>query len=62
MGARTELACLNSAMADLWANHAMLALIEQAERRHAEYLAKYYPTMCNIKGDNATPAIPAIGM
>ena len=42
-GEHTRAACLASAAADLWANHAMIALIEQQQRRHAEYLAKYYP-------------------
>lgn len=37
--ARTEAACLASAASDLWANHAMIALIEQQQRRHAEYAA-----------------------
>lgn len=39
-GERTSAACLASATADLLANHAMLALIEQAERRHAEGVAR----------------------
>ena len=39
-GERTNAACLASATADLWANHAMIALIEQAERRHVEGVAR----------------------
>ena len=39
-GERTRAAALASATADLLANHAMLALIEQAERRHVEGIAR----------------------
>ena len=42
-GERSRAAWFASATADLWANHAMIALIEQQQRSHAEYLAKYYP-------------------
>lgn len=43
-GEHTRAACLASAASDLWANHAMIALVEQQQRRHAEYLAAHYTT------------------
>lgn len=39
-GERSRAAQFASATADLWANHAMLSLIEQAERRHVEGVAR----------------------
>ena len=42
-GERSRAAQFANIAADLWANHAMIALIEQAERRHVEYLAAHYP-------------------